>query len=179
MLEEYRQIYMLLPYRWEALDRRLPVTAITLGGLALTLAHVAGPLQWLALVGTPLWLIWLTRSTVNHARSLEDGLRRIEDIEREIAATIHGWPLRFQSSHPSRGVHVGGRTGAGTIQGVIVLSALTLVGCASLVFVTPQSSPLVAPLYLLYTSIAFVAVASGRSVLDMYQSPLPESMRDK
>jgi len=111
LLEEYRAMYQLAVFRMSALDRRAPVTA---GVFAVALASMqALPVesQLMVLVATPPALVWLMRTTVNHARSFEDVLRRIEVIEGMVNERIGTQFLGFQSSHPSRGKYVGGRTG--------------------------------------------------------------------
>lgn len=129
LLEEYRALYRLAEMRMVSLDRRVPLagTAVTafLGGT--TLLPPASQLAVLVLI--PLSLVWLARTTVNHARSFEDAIRRIEQIERRVNRIAGSELLGFQSTHPSRGRAVGGRTGEETVRAVVMLAAAVLGGC--------------------------------------------------
>ncbi len=174
MLAEHHELYRLAMFRLEALDRRLLLVALTLAGLVAAFAATGA--QWTALISVPVWLVWVARTTMNHARSLEDAFRRIEEIEREVAALVPGTPLRFQGSHPSRGTHIGGRTGEVTMQGVTVLSTAMLAACVGMVVATPQPSPLIAPAYVLIVVAAFVAIVRSRRAIDVYHQPLPEKL---
>ena len=175
MLAEHHELYRLATFRMEALDGRVPLVGWTLAGLA-AIALAPLSVQWIGLVGIPLWLVWIARTTVNHARSLEDAFRRIEEIEREVAALVPGTPLRFQGFHPSRGTHIGGRTGEVTIQGVTYLSVALLIACVVMVATTPQPSPLVAPAYGLFAAVACAGVLTARHAIDLYHAPLPPKL---
>ncbi|MBL0869736.1 MAG: hypothetical protein IBJ18_04075 [Phycisphaerales bacterium] len=141
LLEEYRQLYTLVAYRLNALDQRIPITTAILSTVLVSvialppllqgvlLVGLPPLLQGVLLVGLPPSLVWLVRTTANHARSLEDALRRIDQIEREVNAEVGRPALVFQSSHPSRGVQVGGRTGEETVQAVLVAATVLLCGC--------------------------------------------------
>ncbi|MEM1329695.1 MAG: hypothetical protein AAGG07_03955 [Planctomycetota bacterium] len=83
----------------------------------------------MALLGVPLSLVWFVRTTINHARSFEDCLRRIESIERAVNDRVGEDLLCFQSTHPSRGRQIGGRTSAVTIETTITISAVLLASC--------------------------------------------------
>src|SRR5689334_13420498 len=102
LFEEYRALYSLVTFRMGALDRRLPVTAGSLTAVLSGLDVVSPDSQLILLVAVPLALVWFVRATVNHARSFEDVLRRIEQIERTINSLVGRPVLRFQSRHPSR-----------------------------------------------------------------------------
>lgn len=125
-------MHQLAEVRLNALDRRVP----SIGG-ALTVFVGSVPLlpaasKLIVLWATPLSLIWLIRTTINHARSFEDAIRRIEQIELAINATASTNLMRFQSHHPSRGRYPGGRTAAETILAVLLGSLALLAVCAFL-----------------------------------------------
>ena len=113
LLEEYRSLNALLLFRLTAMDRRLPVS-IGFMAAAIT-AMLALPLDARTgvLVVTPLALLWLVRTTVQHARAKEDHLRRIDEIERAINSIAGEELLSFQSRHPNRR-KAAGRTGNAT-----------------------------------------------------------------
>jgi hypothetical protein len=129
MLEEYRQLYTLVLFRLNALDQRVPLVGAALTGLTGAVSLLAPSLQVILIVSLPLSSLWLLLTTINHARSLEDALRRIEEIERAVSKEQSPMPMVFQSSHPSRGVHVGGRTGEITIQAVALCCLLVSISC--------------------------------------------------
>ncbi len=127
LYEEYRALYGLVVFRMTSLDRRAPVTAGALIAAVSAVAVLPAASQPLVLFSLPIALIWFVRTTVNHARSFEDVLRRIEEIELDVNAAVGGRVMRFQSSHPSRGRKTGGRTGAVTVSAVIATSLLLLI----------------------------------------------------
>ncbi len=122
-------MYALVLYRLNALDQRVPIVTAALTGVLGCVVVLPTTLQLGLLFGLPLSLVWLVRTTVNHARSLEDALRLIEHVECEVNANARRQVMSFQSTHPSRGIMVGGRTGEETVQSVIVISAMLLAGC--------------------------------------------------
>ena len=126
LYEEYRALYGLVVLRMTALDRRVPVTAGALVAAVATVGAFPYASQVLVLFSLPIALVWFVRTTVNHARSFEDVLRRIEEIEGAVNAVVGGRVMRFQSSHPSRGRRVGGRTGTETVSAVVATSLLLL-----------------------------------------------------
>ncbi|MEN1706037.1 MAG: hypothetical protein AAGJ54_11065 [Planctomycetota bacterium] len=133
LLAEYEQLYALARLRLDALDRRVPAAGAALTtfvGLA-PLAPTATGLLILVLV--PASLVWFLRTAVNHARSFEDALRAIEQIELRVNRLAPNTLLGFQSAHPSRGRSVGGRTGAETVSAVASAAALLLGSCLYLV----------------------------------------------
>ena len=129
LLEEYRQLYGLALYRLEALDARIPVAGAVLTTAIGAIAAVPAVLQTILLVGIPVTVLGLFRSCVQHARSFEDVLRRIEVIEREVNARMREELLAFQSRHPSRNTHIGGRTGARVVRVVFAAGCLLLLAC--------------------------------------------------
>ena len=129
LLEEYRVMYGLVEFRMTSLDRRVPIAGATLTAtLASTAALPHDPLM-IVFLGLPLALVWFLRTTINHARSFEDVLRRIERIEQEVNGLLGRETICFQSRHPSRGRLVGGRTGNETIGAVWVTVITLLAGC--------------------------------------------------
>lgn len=132
LLAEYRALYDLALFRLASLDRRVPLTGSALAaalGAALVLPLAA---KIFILIAHPLALVWFLRTTINHARSFEDVIRRIEQIEGQLNQIAGHQLLRFQSHHPSRGKATGGRTGQETISAVLIASGLILLGCAGL-----------------------------------------------
>ena len=128
--EEYRALYGLVEFRMAALDRRVPVTAAAFAGAVASIQAVPAGSQVILFVGLPVALLWFTRTTVNHARSFEDVLRRTEEIERAVNRVLGAEVLRFQSRHPSRHRHVGGRTGRESVLAVLVMVQLLLAAAA-------------------------------------------------
>lgn len=129
LLEEYRQVYSLALFRLNALDQRVPIIVGTLTAMLGSIGALPREVQIVLLVALPLTLLWVIRTTINHARSFEDALRRIEEIEQTVSIRTGERLLRFQSSHPSRGKFVGGRTGTETIEAVLAASAILQGGC--------------------------------------------------
>lgn len=157
LLEEYRQLYALALFRLNVLDQRVPVIGATLTGVLASIAVLPAAVQPLLLIGLPISLIWFARTTINHARSFEDVLRRIDEIERAVNSRARAELLQFQSRHPSRGISVGGRTGTETVEAVLGASALILGGCLHLAEGTWTIGPPHSALYALF--IGGIAVA--------------------
>jgi hypothetical protein len=131
LLEEYRQLYDLVRFRLNALDQRVPLAGVTLIAAVAGIGSLAAPAQYVFLLAVPLSLLWWLGMTTTHARSFEDALRRIEQIEQRVNALCGVDLLIFQSSHPGRR-HVGGRTGQRTVQAVLTACAIILGACAAL-----------------------------------------------
>lgn len=133
LLEEYRALYGLVNLRMASLDRRVPLAgvalSVTLGGALVAPLLV----QATVLLVLPLALVWIVRTTVNHARSFEDALRRIEAIERQVNKLAGAELLAFQSRHPSRGRAVGGRTGRESVLAVLLAAGCGLAACVGLI----------------------------------------------
>lgn len=129
LLAEYSAMYDLALFRLHSLDRRVPLTGSALVaslGATLVLPIEA---QVFILVAVPLALVWFLRTTINHARSFEDALRRIEQIESKLNALAGDELVHFQSRHPSRGKATGGRTGRETITTVLIAGGLCHAVC--------------------------------------------------
>jgi len=119
IFEEYHAMYDLAVFRLNALDRRAPVTVAAFATVLVSLQSLPVSAQLLVLLFLPPSLVWFMRTTVNHARSFEDALRRIEELEKSANARLSEPLLCFQSRHPSRGREVGGRTGRETLLAVL------------------------------------------------------------
>lgn len=140
LLEEYKALYGLVTFRMSSLDRRVPIASAALATFLGSIAAVPPASQAIFLIGLPLAQLWLVRTTINHARSFEDVLRRIDEIERKIN-DLAGEPLLlFQSRHPSGGRATGGRTGAETVKTVYTSSMLMLGACVYLASMHPGLS---------------------------------------
>jgi len=134
LLAEYEALYQLAEYRMTSLDRRVPAAGAlltTFVGLIPLIPDASG-LVLLSVV--PASLVWLIRTTINHARSLEDVLRGIESLDLSLNQIAGATLLTFQSQHPSRGRTVGGRTGRETVGAVAMAAALLLGSCLYLAF---------------------------------------------
>jgi len=129
LLEEYRAMYGLVLFRMGSLDRRVPIAGATLTATLASAAAIPDQAMMIVFMGLPLALVWFLRTTINHARSFEDVLRRIEQIEVEINRLLGKETVCFQSRHPSKGREVGGRTGRETVNAVLVTVVTLLVGC--------------------------------------------------
>ena len=127
LLAEYGALYGLAELRMTALDRRVPASGAALLAFTGSIPLLPPSGQLLLLIAIPVSLIWLLRTAINHARSFEDVLRRIERIETLLNQEAGTELLGFQSSHPSRLKTVGGRTGSETIAAVF-MAALVLLG---------------------------------------------------
>ena len=126
ILAEYQAVYRLAEFRLGALDRRIPLIVGVLTGFLSAVPVLPGVSQVLGLLAIPVSLIWLVRTTITHAQSFEDALRAIEAIEVRINNELGDQALSFQSTHPSRGSSVGGRTGSETVSALVAFSSLLL-----------------------------------------------------
>ncbi|QDV43894.1 hypothetical protein Enr13x_37540 [Stieleria neptunia] len=132
LFAEYDSLNQLLRFRLTAMDRRLPV-AVTF--MAATIAAVLAlplKLQLAVLIATPSAILWIGRTTVQHARAKEDNLRRISEIEQQVNEIAGEELLLFQSRHPNRAATVGGRTGMSVVFATTLNSLLMLLVCVAL-----------------------------------------------
>jgi len=129
-----------------ALDRRVPAAGAAIVAFLGSVPLLPDAAGIVVLAAIPLSLVWFVRTTINHARSLEDLLRGIEGIERAVNAIAKSSLLGFQSDHPSRGTTVGGRTGFETVSAV-GLAAVVLIGACSYLADTPGSHPIASLFY--------------------------------
>lgn len=132
LMEEYKVLYSLVTFRMTSLDRRVPIATAALATFLGSIAAVPPASQAIFLIGLPLAQVWLVRTTINHARSFEDVLRRIDEIERRVNELTGEELLVFQSRHPSSGRATGGRTGMETVWTVYTTSLLMLGACGYL-----------------------------------------------
>lgn len=132
LLAEYEAMYRLAEFRMASLERRVPAAGATIVAFLGVLPLLPESSQWILLLVVPASLVWFVRTTINHARSFEDVLRRIERIEKWTNQLAGAELLGFQSKHPSRGTTVGGRTGVETVGAAMLASALVLLACLAL-----------------------------------------------
>lgn len=129
LLEEYRVLYGLLTFRLTAMDRRLPAIGGTLAALLGSTTAMPDPTRLAFLLGLPVALLWLFLSTVQHARSKEDHVRRIDEIERLVNRLASEELLVFQSRHPNKARHAGGRTGFASVFAILSVCLIMLGAC--------------------------------------------------
>lgn len=170
LLEEYRALYGLLQFRLSAMDRRLPTAGGALWA-ALSSTPVMPPdTRQVFLIGLPAALVWLVLSTVQHARSKEDHLRRIDEIERMVNSLAGEELLVFQSRHPNRAELPGGRTALNTTVGVLAACMTMLVACVLLELQSHGAlSTLGQSLYQVYALACGVAMIHGVLRLRWYR----------
>jgi len=174
LLAEYRALYDLALFRLASLDRRVPLTGSALVaslGAALVLPLGA---KLFILIAHPLALIWFLRTTINHARSFEDALRRIELIEGQLNTLASRELVCFQSQHPSRHQTTGGRTGRETIVAVLTACGLILMGCVFLSLTLDGLEAVLRNVLLLYFGFVAVYLAQVALNLQAYKyNPIP------
>lgn len=132
LFHEYEALYGLAQFRLTSLERRATLAWAALGAFLTGIGAMAPDAQRAFLVGVPLALFWLLRTTINHARSFEDALRRLDEIERRVNDLANDELLVFQSRHPSKGGAIGGRTGTETLLTVLMTGLAMLLACAYL-----------------------------------------------
>lgn len=131
LLEEYRSLYGLAQLRIVALDRRSSVAVAAFATFLGTFSGASADAQLALMLGLQPGIVWFVRTTRSHAHAFEDAIRRIDQIERTVN-DLAGTPLLgFQSSHPSRGRAVGGRTGAEAMLAVMIAALLILAASAA------------------------------------------------
>ncbi|MFN3194057.1 MAG: hypothetical protein ACE361_26345 [Aureliella sp.] len=166
LLQEYNCLHQLLLFRLNALDRRLP-TASGLLSVGLVSA-TALPLraQTVVLVCMPLALLWLTRTTVQHAKAKEDNLRRIDEIERLVNAVAGQELMMFQSRHPNLGATPAGRSGNATVAATTFGSLVLVILCIAMF---EQNVGLSIELYFAYAALCLVGIATAPLGLARYR----------
>lgn len=169
MLEEYRALYGLLSYRFGAFERRVPLHGTVLTAFLGAIGLLTPSLQILLFIALPIALLWFVSTTLNHARSLEDLLRRIEEIERSINARTGLKLLTFQSSHPSRGSAIGGRTGRGGVLSVVIMSLILLAACIYQCWLIRHSIGLPITPYAAYVTTASMLILAQTVRLGHYR----------
>ena len=177
MMEEYRALYGLVPLRLQSLERRVPVAGATLAAFLGSITVLPVGAQIVFLIGVPLVLVWFLRTTMFHARSFEDLIRRIEAIETRANELAGDELLTFQSSHPSRGRADRGRTGDDTVASVLVGVAVMLGSCLYLAHRVAPGQPAFDILYPLY--IALIAGSLFVLALSQRRYRYSPSRRDR
>lgn len=154
LVEEYRALYTLLTFRLAAIDQRLPLVSGALLTFVASVPAIEPRSRLLALLLVPAAAVWIHRTTILHARSKEDLLRRIDEIESHLNALACEELLVFQSRHPNRNRSVSGRSGMGSVRAVLVagLVASALAAVLFVLEVDPQRPALIA--YLFYSALA-------------------------
>ena len=156
LLGEYRAMYQLAEFRMASLDRRVPAAGATIVAFLGVLPLMPEQSKLILLFVVPASLIWFVRTTINHARSFEDTLRRIEWLERKANELAGEALLGFQSRHPSRVLAVGGRTSVETIGAALLAATLILLSCLAIANTTLNELPLLWLVY--YAYIAAIAL---------------------
>ena len=177
LLEEYRALYSLLTFRLTAMDRRLPAIGGTLAGILGSTTAMPDQARLSFLLGLPIALLWLFLSTVQHARSKEDHVRRIDEIERLVNRLAGEELLVFQSRHPNKARHPGGRTGFGSVFAVLTVCLIMLGYCWYSARFPPAllaRSDVFAYLVYLAATAAVMLVAIARLSRYRYRRPPPE-----
>lgn len=132
MLAEHQVLYALVQFRMASLDRRVPLAGGTIAAFLAATTALTEPAQWVFLIALPIALIWHVRTTLSHARGLEDAIRRIEQVECCVNEAVGDDVLRFQSHHPSRLRTVGGRTSREAASAVFLSAVIMLIACVYL-----------------------------------------------
>lgn len=154
LVEEYRVLYGLLSFRLAVVDQRVPLVAGALAAVMGSLAALPTSSQYVVLLAMPIAISWLLRMTVAHARSKEDVLRRVDEIERQVNQLAGEELLAFQSRHPNRRHTVSGRTGMGAVSSVLALSLAGLLGCLALLPQRPATPPEFLAVYVSYMVVS-------------------------
>ncbi len=161
LLEEYRALHSLALYRIGSLERRVPVAGAVFTGLLGVASLTPGVLQLSLLVALPIVAVLFVATTLNHVKSFEDLLRRIEVIERSVNGLAGADLMAFQSNHPSRRRHIGGRIGMGSAASVATASLLLIGLCASLYYASEPTHGIGGPLPILYGAFLIAATLSS------------------
>lgn len=132
LVEEYRSLNRLLVFRLAAMDRRIPTAGAAISVVLGTLPALPADPRTIFLMALPAAVYWLMATTVGHARSKEDHLRRIDEIERQVNRIAGEELLVFQSRHPNRRLGPGGRTAMGAILAVGSACLTVLAACLHL-----------------------------------------------
>ncbi len=130
LLEEYKALYGLLSFRLAAVERSVPVAGGTLAAILSGSGSLPSETQRVVLLAMPAALLWLMRTTCAHARSKEDVVRRVAELEGAVNHIAGEELLAFQSRHPNRGQRVSGRSGGTTVFGVLSFCLTAVTACA-------------------------------------------------
>lgn len=129
LLEEYRALYGLLAFRLDVIDRRVPAVGGMLAAILASATAMPDETRIAFLFGLPVAIVGLVQSVCQHARSKEDHLRRIDEIERIVNHLAGEVLLVFQSQHPNRRRRSGGRSGFGTVLQILAAVLIMLGAC--------------------------------------------------
>ena len=174
VLHEYDKLYGLVTFRMTSLDRRAPIGAATLVAFLGAVAVLPTEMQQVCLVAVPLALIWFLRTSINHARSFEDVLSRLAEIERLVNEEAGVQLLAFQSRHPSRRTAVGGRTGRETVLSVYTICLVLLAASGYLAYHWTNQHTLTVRCYwtLLGVEAAYLTYCLYRLMVYRYHKPM-------
>lgn len=114
-----------------------------------SIAALPDQVQIVVFIAVPASLVYLLRTTIRHAQSFHDAIRRIAAIEVTINKRCGQALLTFQSTHPGRN-KVGGRTAFETVEAVAAVSAILLSVCGYLFIQLGAGEELSATLYLVF-----------------------------
>jgi len=173
LLEEYRSLNALLLFRLTAMDRRLPMSVGFMGAAIAALLALPPDSRAAVLIVTPPAVLWLVRTTIQHARAKEDHLRRIDEIERAVNSLAGMELLVFQSRHPNRGEVPAGRTGNAAVVATCSGAFGMLMLCLFLSF--RDTTPLPRWIYLAYVAAIAADVVAGPIALSRYRYKRPKS----
>jgi hypothetical protein len=174
LLEEYRALYGLLRFRLEALDRRLPLAAGTIGVVVAGIPSMPPESGFVMLLILPPTVAWLVATMASHARAKEDHLRRIAEIELSVNEIAGRELLVFQSRHPGRGRFVSGRSGRTTLLAA-ASGTLAVLGGSGLLFHARHPPTLSLYAYFGYLILAAAAVVGSLLRLRRYRYVKPPS----
>ncbi len=174
LLEEYRSLNSLLLFRLTAMDNRLPLSAGFMAAAITSMLALPLDSRTAVLIVTPPALLWLVRTTVQHARAKEDHLRRIDEIEQAINLIAGEELLVFQSRHPNRCKVSAGRTGNVTVVATSSGALGMLLLCIFLFL--REENPLPQWLYLAYVGAIAADVVVGRIALGRYRYQKPSNL---
>jgi len=132
LLKEYDALNALLLFRLNAMDRRLPTSVGVMAATFATMLALPTEFRIAVLVAVPYSVLWLARTTLQHAKAKEDHLRRIDEIERTVNGLAESEIMSFQSRHASREKTPSGRTGRSVLVGTVLSGLMTLFLCLCL-----------------------------------------------
>lgn len=167
-LAEYRALYDLLRLRLNAMDRRVPFAAGTLGAALAGIPSMPPMPSVVMLILLPASLAWLVATATGHARSKEDHLRRIAEIELAVNELAGRELLAFQSRHPSQGRFVSGRSGRISVLATAT-GALAALGCCGAFYEATQPPPVSLLAYFVYLVLIAAGVAYSLIRLRRYR----------
>lgn len=162
-------MYQLAAGRIASLERRAPLGAAALVALMAAFSSIPVEAQAPVLIAMSIGAFWYLETTINHARSFEDLIRRVDEIECSINKLAGQELLVFQSTHPSRGRRVGGRTGHETVQAVLCSSLVLLLVGLWLSYHLGAFSIVPARFYSLYVIILGSALSWRANRLGRYE----------